>query len=246
MYETKKRKADSSDTSSDKYSKGSGSDDEKESGESKKVVRPQRKRRVRLADDERYFVDPVWNGDWTKYGGGTGVTATLTYRAVEPANYGSGPVDGECGSVSDLNEERHNGTNWVAGHLLNDNMGGPGTSKNLTPMTGWRNRTFNGDFEEKIKTALIKSRQLDDSGRCDVWYGIKVTVVCTGLAAGGTKAAKCVRQRVAYGAKWVSVTKEAKAADRTITLLTRAKPHDSLPDLPQNGHFNPGETNPNG
>src|SRR5579862_2498040 len=116
-----------------KKRKGSGGDDGQKKKQPK-VVRPQRVLPVRLKSDENYFVKPVYGGAWTKYSGGASVIATVTYRAVDPANYGSGPVDGECNCVSSLNLKSYKGTTWVAGHLLNDNLGGPGVSKNLTAM----------------------------------------------------------------------------------------------------------------
>lgn len=228
----------------EKKKRGRDEEDDKQQDKAQKVDRPVRVRKVRLGESESYFVKPAYK-TWTPYGGGTGVVATLTYRAVDPTNYGSGPQRGHCLCVNALNQEGYKGVVWVAGHLLNDNLGGPGLSWNLTPMTSWRNRTFNGDFEQPIKAALIKSRQLDNTGAVDVWYGIKLTVFAGACAAvDGSKAAKAVRQRVTYGARWVSVTKAVKASDRVITLLTRAAPDPALDDLPVDGYFDPGETNP--
>lgn len=42
----------------------------------------------------------------------------------------------------------------VQGHLLNDNLGGPGEMKNLTPLTKSANTTMLKQYEEKIKTQV--------------------------------------------------------------------------------------------
>jgi len=57
---------------------------------------------------------------------------------------------------------------WIKGHLFNDNLGGPGITENLTPLTNKANRNFSGSFEEHVKNAVtVRFRQLDEL------YGIK-------------------------------------------------------------------------
>ena len=49
---------------------------------------------------------------------------------------------------------------WVQGHLLNDNIHGPGEPKNLVPITGTLNTNMLGIVERYVKDAVANSRVL--------------------------------------------------------------------------------------
>ena len=49
---------------------------------------------------------------------------------------------------------------WVQGHLLNDNIHGPGEPKNLVPITGTLNTNMLGIVERFVKTAVSKGAVL--------------------------------------------------------------------------------------
>lgn len=57
-------------------------------------------------------------------------------------------------------QKRHQIRNnyWVQGHLLNDNIHGPGEPKNLVPITGTLNTNMLGIVERFVKTAVSNSK----------------------------------------------------------------------------------------
>jgi len=67
--------------------------------------------------------------------------------------------------------------NWVAGHLLNADLGGSGIDpRNLTPLTTAANRAHSV-FEQHIKRMLECCNRLDQNNPdADVWYGVDYTV----------------------------------------------------------------------
>src|SRR5262249_37650588 len=112
---------------------------------------------------------------------------------------GSKPQKGECRAVDDLNAEtrgngktplstnsRRNrrgtkqpGPRWIKGHLLNENLGGPGLAKNLTPLTSTANKNHSGKVEKAVIAAVNECRQFAERNpKADFWYGVyyKVTV----------------------------------------------------------------------
>ncbi|HEV2736277.1 MAG TPA: hypothetical protein VGV85_15640, partial [Longimicrobiaceae bacterium] len=82
--------------------------------------------------------------------GGTWMEVVLGPSAAKSVNYGSktGPAS-IPGLMSPLHA--HDPGKWVAGHLLNDNLGGSGTdSANLTPLTQTANKQHS-KYEDKVK-----------------------------------------------------------------------------------------------
>jgi hypothetical protein len=81
---------------------------------------------------------------------------------------------GENTAVNALNAE--DGGGWIKGHLLNDNLGGEGTSANLTPMTRAANAQYEHLVERPLKTALDKARyhaEYVSRGRPDFYFGVE-------------------------------------------------------------------------
>lgn len=69
-----------------------------------------------------------------------------------------------------------------AGHLLNADFGGSGTSdNNLTPLTTAANNAHRV-FEGHIKRMLLLCRQLDEANQdYDAWYGVLYSVVVSAI-----------------------------------------------------------------
>lgn len=118
------------------------------------------------AVDKRYFTYPI-HGKTSSATSGTSMSVVLGPEAIKSTNYGSGTDSTSISShMKPLNTKDYTivgtGTKglWVAGHLLNDNLGGSGTdAENLTPLTQTANKQHSG-FEGKIKAGLEASRQL--------------------------------------------------------------------------------------
>jgi hypothetical protein len=95
------------------------------------------------------------------YNGGTEMEVCLGPKAAESRN-GTIPRGDSCKAVNDLNAPftaRHQDPPWVKGHLLNQELGGPGNSENLTPLTQKANGKHKTAVELKIKAALAWCRQ---------------------------------------------------------------------------------------
>ncbi|AIJ22386.1 RHS repeat-associated core domain-containing protein [Amycolatopsis methanolica] len=132
--------------------------------------------------------DPV-SGRFTSQGGGT--TSGLQVLDGSPRPGGSKPQPGELTDVIDLNKTKHsnyskelqdelskvngynpNGDNrWIRGHLQNDNLGGPGISSNMTPLTSTANKNMSGTFEGPLKNANIRLDQLKSQIPTDAQLG---------------------------------------------------------------------------
>ncbi len=98
--------------------------------------------------------------------------------ACQSTNYGSKTTPHSIASrMRPLNAKDHNG--WVAGHLLNDNMGGSGTSSvNLTPLTRKTNRAH-ATYEGWIKTfcdRIFSFHSNRDNRNVNYWYGVRYVV----------------------------------------------------------------------
>jgi len=116
------------------------------------------------ATDSRYFTHPIHGKKSTKTSG-TSMEVILGPEATASTNYGSKTTSDSISShMRPLNDKdylaalsgKKSGL-WVAGHLLNDNLGGSGTSgENLTPLTQTANKQHAG-YEGKIKRALDSS-----------------------------------------------------------------------------------------
>lgn len=142
-----------------------------------RMVRPARTATLGRWENEVVWEGPAW-GPFDREGGGRSVHVALGPGSRAPErSYGGSPPDlNECTIVRDLIERDGKGS-WVRGHLWNDHLGGPGTSRNLTPMTSATNRRFNRDFEEPLKKMLWACmRHAQDNPAADHWYGVRFHV----------------------------------------------------------------------
>lgn len=152
------------------------------------VAPPRRSGRARHSpnehDDQIHWSGPTWGAAWDDVAGGESVRADLGPAAGQPVNRGGVPEETSCTAVNWLNLNAYDGKLWIKGHLLNDNLGGWGVSKNLTPMTHTANMQFQGQFESKVKNALTVSYSragfgLDGRGH---YYGVRFAVDVVGQA----------------------------------------------------------------
>lgn len=106
-----------------------------------------------------YLEEPKW-GAKVAGRGGTSVEVVLGPAACDPANYGSKASAKAVRMLGRLKKSPLSDMNWIAGHLLNDNMGGSGADPaNLTPLTSNANKRHSG-IELKVKAAVIRAKQV--------------------------------------------------------------------------------------
>lgn len=119
----------------------------------------------------RYMVDPVW-GQHEARGGGTTMEVTIGPLQGGIGYYGSTPEPNTPTVMRTLLDD-HPAYGWVAGHLLNDNLGGPGTAKNLTPLTTAGNKNHLNTCETLIKNTITACYSRTLYNKTDrVWYGV--------------------------------------------------------------------------
>lgn len=136
-------------------------------------------------------------GPSTATAGGTSVRVDLGPAAGQPTNYGSKPATGACTAVNALNGAAFGNYAWIKGHLLNDNLGGPGISSNLTPMTHNANMDYKNAVESKVKNAITLCYS-NGQGKGDHWYGVhfEADTMGTQWAGNALPAAAGVAQNV--------------------------------------------------
>ncbi|QLE75020.1 hypothetical protein FGW37_28515 [Streptomyces rectiverticillatus] len=155
----------------------------------------------------------MWAGpDYGAYDGrtgGTSVAVVVGPSVVAPGNtyLGGPPQAGECVIVEELN--RRDGGGWVKGHLWNDNLGGPGISRNMTPMTNTTNSRFNRAFEEPVKKMLLScARHAQSSQSAPHWYGVRIQVSTYGrMSEDRTALEYHVPEGVEHSARYVTIDK---------------------------------------
>ena len=151
------------------------------------------------------WLGPVY-GRSSAMAGGTSVRAILGPAAGQSVNYGSVPGIRSCTAVNWLNANAYDGSLWIKGHLLNDNLGGPGVSKNLTPMTHTANMQYKA-FESSVKNALAVcySRAKSNADGRRHWYGVSydVDVIGTRWPAAAAPQARAVAATVDATAHYV-------------------------------------------
>lgn len=115
----------------------------------------------RLADATARFMPvditnstpPVYGGRVNGFGGSASV---MRLTPIHPN--GSSPSSGDMGNPlwSKVNKRKQGeGVYYIKGHLLNDNLGGPGnTWDNLTPLTQAANSDHKNHFEKFVKLAV--------------------------------------------------------------------------------------------
>ncbi len=133
-------------------------------------------RRVMHAPAPRYFVEPEY-GDHSAVTGATWMEATIGPAQGGRGMYGSTPAPNTPTIMRRL-LDNHPGFGWVAGHLLNDNLGGPGLAHNLTPLTTAGNKNHLIACEKDIKNYITKaySRTLYNQ-KDKFFYGMYYRVV---------------------------------------------------------------------
>lgn len=139
---------------------------------------------VGLAPLPQYLFEPV-HGPKGKFGG-TEMFVILGPAACRPSNYGSGTTSSSlAGHMRPL--KRKDPGKWIAGHLLNDNMGGSGTAaKNLTPLTETTNKRH-AKIETRINrlcTRIDSWHSRRENYEFPDWYGIKYVVTVSATAFG--------------------------------------------------------------
>lgn len=133
-----------------------------------------------------YFVKPSWGPtDAGRRCTGTSMKVVLGPLAVDSRNYGSrtNPSSIHQAMVplkrKDYIQFGKNMTKkglWVAGHLLNDNLGGSGTqTTNLTPLTQTANKNH-ATYENYVKNMLIVSGQLVRAKSLNYMVGVEYQV----------------------------------------------------------------------
>ncbi|MEH6376317.1 hypothetical protein V7793_18630, partial [Streptomyces sp. KLMMK] len=141
--------------------------------------------------------------------GGTSVTVVVGPSVVAPGNtyLGGPPQTGECTIVEELNQR--DGEGWVKGHLWNDNLGGPGISRNMTPMTNTTNSRFNRAFEEPVKRMLLScARHAQSNRNAPYWYGVRIQVSTYGrMSEDRTVLEYHVPEGVDHSARYVTIDK---------------------------------------
>jgi hypothetical protein len=113
--------------------------------------------------------------------GGSSMTALLG------PDLGDGVIRGSKTNTTSLQPlmgllSRISGKVWIAGHLLNADFGGSGTSdNNLTPLTSAANSAHK-TFEGHIKNMLVKCELLDrNDADAPEWYGVSYSVTVSPL-----------------------------------------------------------------
>lgn len=148
---------------------------------SRPTVRPRRLVTLRLPAP-RYIVDPAW-GPSSAATGASWMEVTIGPLQGGPGFYGRPPAANTPSIMRRLLDGRYNAFGWVAGPLLNDNLGGPGVAANLTPLTTAGNKNHLGACEIRIKNFINEaySRTIlhpEDTHYFGVWYRVEVGSTC--------------------------------------------------------------------
>jgi hypothetical protein len=109
--------------------------------------------------------------------GGSVMTALLGPDLGDGQRRGSATNGASLQPLMGLLRAHSPGLNWIAGHLLNAELGGSGVfNRNLTPLTGAANHAHSA-FEGHIKRMLILCNQIDRAHPgFNHWYGVRYQV----------------------------------------------------------------------
>ncbi|GAA1938785.1 eCIS core domain-containing protein [Kitasatospora viridis] len=170
-----------------------------------------------------FWVAPSYGPTLSKRFGGTSATVTLGPSVNAPGNtyLGSTPQQGECTLVEELNAR--DGSGWIKGHLLNDNLGGPGVSANLTPMTASTNQSFNRAFEQPVKAMLLKcTNHAQYTSSSPIWYGVRIEVTVDPGRMSTNKAD--LEYHVPDGVSYTATYVQMDRATQTVSAVAGAMP----------------------
>lgn len=112
-----------------------------------------------------------------KVTGGSGVTAVLGPDLGDGQRRGTPTNSSSLQPVMSMLNTSTSPHSWVAGHLLNADLGGIGTDdRNLTALTSAANANHK-TFESHVKRLLARCRALDlQQPDATSWYGLRYTV----------------------------------------------------------------------
>lgn len=179
----------------------------------------------------RFITEPEYGSSETK-AGGTWVKVRLGPTASNPTNRGKSPQPGACTAVNSLLAHQTGGYTWIKGHLLNDNLGGPGESYNLTPLTKDANTDHLNKIEARVKEAIDWSGGRAQYHRNDSWwYGVyyEVKVVDHTWTEPTLPAyVKAVGHHLECQARWI---RQEKTDPNNVEKLAN-RPHTEAPELP--------------
>ncbi|WP_159447730.1 eCIS core domain-containing protein [Streptoalloteichus hindustanus] len=167
-----------------------------------------------------FWAGPSYAKPQSRFKGGTGVDVRLGPGAGK-SGLGSPPRRGECTAVEDLTALYNKPHLWIKGHLLNDNVGGPGESRNLTPLSHNANMDMKNRFEKPVKDAVdvadsLAAETAPQGGyRHNRLWGVHYQVEVVGQKWPGekNKALKAVGERVRARAELVHRDRVPGAAD---------------------------------
>jgi hypothetical protein len=183
-----------------------------------------------------YWQGPEWGG-FKKKRGGTFMKVRMGPDAADSTSRGSTPKVTSCTNVNDLNQARYRGYTWIKGHLLNENLGGPGNSENLTPLTAAANSDHKNTFEAPIKIALSWSKGRSTYHLGDThWYGVYYEVRVSGheWPTAKERFGRSVARRLDCKAVWIAKVKNQGAKRKNQDAVGPAVPAGSPapPKLP--------------
>lgn len=156
----------------------------------------------------RYHKKPVYGP--VSPTGGTEMSVVLEPHAAKSVNYGSATCAASIPGLMSPLHARDPGK-WVAGHLLNDNLGGSGTDAvNLTPLTQNANKRH-AKYENKVKDLCERFDLYHrNNPTASFWYGVKYKVVVSPTTFGNFAPYDAAPSHITISAKIVRVDKATK------------------------------------
>lgn len=123
--------------------------------------------------------------------GGSSMSVVLGPDVASPKGAGGTPTNST--SLQPLMGHLHNSSStvkWIAGHLLNDGLGGIGTNNdNLTPLTATANKNHS-TFEQHIKNMVFKCYTIDQNNKAHgSWYTVSYNVTVDSSCLANTRVA---------------------------------------------------------
>lgn len=142
-----------------------------------KTKAPRPSRNATRKEVPRYFVNPVFTPRAALREGGERMTVVIGPAQGQSTMYGSTPEANTPATMRTL-LDNYPSFGWVAGHLLNDNLGGPGVALNLTPLTTAGNKNHLNAVEAQIKRSIDRAFSRTEFHKDDThWYGVDYKVV---------------------------------------------------------------------